>query len=312
MKKKTGILLSQAILEWVEWGKCGHYKESTVYSYNYAANKFLSEIGDKDVKDVMSTDFVQYYEKLKKAGYSDSTLLLYMMALRELWKYLYFRFYVKMDWKVIPYPRKLDKENHISIKDEEVQKIIDSIKAYTHVYGSLGYLRDTLIVLLLDNTGMRISELVSLNIDDIILEDKRAIVTTRKNRRLRNVFWDNKTQDVLITYLHERARVAEDSALFISFANKKDPYTRLSVRSVQRLVKKYKDKAGIERKITPHSFRHGFGTRAVSNGIEISHLQKLMGHSNPASTFVYTQLDHTKLRKEYDRVFREKKDLSTG
>ncbi len=153
-------------------------------------------------------------------------------------------------------------------------------------------LRDTAMLELLFSTGLRVSELCSLNRDLDLTRDQFSI--RGKGEKVRVVFLSAEAKACIKGYLDKRGDV--DQALFIQYgrasalASSGKESLRLTPRSVERLVKRYATKAGITRKVTPHVIRHSFATDLLENGADLRSVQALLGHSNIATTQVYTHV----------------------
>ena len=162
----------------------------------------------------------------------------------------------------------------------------------------LAELRDRASLELFFSTGLRVSELCSLNRDLDLTRDEFSI--RGKGEKIRVVFLSSEAKACIKAYLDKRGDVEE--ALFIQMGknskNAKD--LRLTPRSVERLVKKYSTKAGITRKVTPHVIRHSFATDLLQNGADLRSVQALLGHANITTTQVYTHLTDKALREIHD------------
>jgi site-specific recombinase XerD len=156
-------------------------------------------------------------------------------------------------------------------------------------------LRDRAILELLFSTGLRISELCNLSIDDVDLSRDEFSVRG-KGDKIRVVFLSDNAKDAIKTYLLSRKDM--DDALFVQYGkNSKDAVRlRLSPRAVQRMLKVYAAKAGITRKVTPHVIRHSFATDLLSNGADLRSVQALLGHANIGTTQIYTHVTDKHLR----------------
>jgi site-specific recombinase XerD len=154
--------------------------------------------------------------------------------------------------------------------------------------------RDKAIVELLFSTGLRISELTGLSIDDVELTQKELFVRG-KSDQVRTVLLSAAAKRYLNKYLQKRNDL--NDALFIRYGRKANDGgdLRLSARAVQRLLKKYAAQAGITRKVTPHIIRHSFATDLLQNGADLRSVQVLLGHSSIATTQVYTNVTHAQL-----------------
>lgn len=160
---------------------------------------------------------------------------------------------------------------------------------------ALASLRDKAIMELLFSTGLRVSELCSLDRDIDLSRDEFSI--RGKGEKVRVVFLSPTAKKATKEYLDKRGDI--DDALFVQMGknakNSKD--RRLTPRSVERIVKHYATKAGITRKVTPHVIRHSFATDLLENGADLRSVQALLGHSNISTTQVYTHITDKHLRE---------------
>jgi site-specific recombinase XerD len=156
-------------------------------------------------------------------------------------------------------------------------------------------LRDRAILELLFSTGLRISELCGLSIDDVDLSREEFSVRG-KGEKVRVVFLSDAAKDAIRTYIASRKDM--DEALFVQYGKnaRSAQDLRLSPRAVQRMLKTYAAKAGITRKVTPHVIRHSFATDLLSNGADLRSVQALLGHANIGTTQIYTHVTDKHLR----------------
>jgi site-specific recombinase XerD len=163
----------------------------------------------------------------------------------------------------------------------------------------LSELRDRAILELFFSTGLRVSELCSLNRDLDLTRDEFSI--RGKGEKVRVVFLSPAAKRCIKEYLDKRGDV--DEALFVQYgkASKNSKDLRLTPRSVERLVKKYSTKAGITRKVTPHVIRHSFATDLLQNGADLRSVQALLGHANITTTQVYTHVTDSHLREVHKK-----------
>jgi len=159
----------------------------------------------------------------------------------------------------------------------------------------LSALRDRAILELLFSTGLRVSELCSLNSDIDLSRDEFSV--RGKGDKVRVVFLSQSAKKAVGEYLKKRGDMGE--ALFIGYgrAGKSKEAPRLTPRSVERIVKRYAIKAGITRKVTPHIIRHSFATDLLEGGADLRSVQALLGHANIATTQVYTHVTDKHLRE---------------
>jgi len=228
--------------------------------------------------------------KKKTQGY-------HIIALRALLRWL-----VKNDQKVLP-PEKLDlpKMEDRSIRflsSQQVRKLLDQ-PTISKIIG----LRDKAIMETLFSTGLRVSELTNLNRDQIDLK-ARELGVIGKGGRARVVFLSKRAVSWLGRYL--AARDDHYRPLFIRYSGKKDitntdEEMRLSPRSVQRAVEKYRKKARIPIEVTPHVLRHSFATDLLFQGADLRSVQELLGHKNIATTQIYTHITNKRLRETHEK-----------
>lgn len=163
-------------------------------------------------------------------------------------------------------------------------------------------LRDKVILETLFSTGMRVSELATLNKDHIDLK-RREFSVVGKRRKVRLVFISDRAADVLDKYL--KSRGDHFKPLFIRYGGKKptpetsDEEMRLSVRSIQSIVEKYARQCGFSINVTPHVLRHTYATDLLLAGADLRSVQELLGHSDVSTTQIYTQVTNPRLREVY-------------
>ncbi|MDD2766819.1 MAG: tyrosine-type recombinase/integrase [Candidatus Moranbacteria bacterium] len=189
---------------------------------------------------------------------------------------------------------------------EEVERLISASDG-VHVKS----LRDKAILELLFSSGLRVSELVSLDRDHVNL-DKEEFSVRGKGGKIRIVFISPDAKDALRKYLEKRVDV--DPALFVAYQkpglqNRKSAEresNRLTVRSIERLVKYYAKKAGIIKDVHPHTLRHSFATDLLRNGADIRSVQSMLGHASITTTQIYTHVTNEHL-KEVHQAFHAKR-----
>ena len=188
----------------------------------------------------------------------------------------------------------------VFLEENELERLLgapdgDSFKA----------LRDRGILELLFSTGLRVSELCALNRDSLNLKSGEFSVRG-KGDKVRLVFLSDTAKEAIKNYLEKREDA--DEALFTRQTKNptKEDNLRLTTRSVERLVKHYAAKAGLSKKVTPHSLRHSFATDLLMNGADIRSVQALLGHSNITTTQIYTHITDKQLR-EVHQAFHGKK-----
>lgn len=182
------------------------------------------------------------------------------------------------------------------LSEDEVKRLLDEASKE----GTPESKRDATILELLYATGLRVSELVSLNVQDIDLQES-YVRCWGKGSRERIAYLYPKALAELKEYL-AGARLAlvggrkNEHALFVNHRGE-----RLTRQWVWNILKTYSKKAGIDERITPHTLRHSFATHLLQNGASLRHVQELLGHSSISTTQVYTHLTDNHLRQEYEK-----------
>lgn len=221
----------------------------------------------------------------------------YIIALRNFLKYL-----IKRDLRVLT-PEKIELPK-IPSRQIDVLEYDDLERLLSAPEGNdLKTLRDKAILETLFSTGLRLSELCSL---DRYLDLKRGEISVRgKGDKLRIVFLSERAKLAIQNYLNKR--VDTDSALFVSLRKRKkgqgvEVIGRITPRTVQRIVDYWARKAGISKRVHPHQLRHSFATDLLMNGADLRSVQELLGHSQISTTQIYTHLTNKEL-KEIHKAF---------
>ncbi|MDA0803426.1 MAG: tyrosine recombinase XerC [Planctomycetota bacterium] len=179
---------------------------------------------------------------------------------------------------------------------------VDQVEALLHAPegGDTLGLRDRAILETMYSTGVRVSEVVALNMGDLQLQERQLRVRG-KGKRERIVPLGNQAAEALQVYIArlevDRGAPTPDAPLFVN-----KHATRLSSRSVRRKVSKYLKIAGLDPAISPHTIRHSFATHLLNNGADLRAVQELLGHQSLSSTQVYTHLTTGRMREAYDRA----------
>lgn len=220
----------------------------------------------------------------------------YIIALRS-----FLRFLIKNDYKTLE-PSKIDlpKTESRSLKfleREQVERLVTSVDTSKEEG-----IRDRAILELLFSTGLRVSELVKLNHDQINLE-RREFGVIGKGGKARIVFVSERAVQWIQMYLQERKDGFKP--LFIRYSGKVSEEEggekmRLTVRSIERIVKKYVQVARIPVDATVHTLRHSFATDLLTNGADIRSVQEMLGHKNIATTQIYTHVTNKQLREVHE------------
>ncbi|MBS3816761.1 MAG: tyrosine-type recombinase/integrase [Candidatus Thermoplasmatota archaeon] len=169
------------------------------------------------------------------------------------------------------------------LKEDEVRKLLNAPERQKT--------RDRLILRILYRCGLRVSELTSLRIEDIDVEEGMITVRGGKGDKDRVVPIDDDTLDLIQLYKDD----AEEGVLILSQRN--EP---LSTRQVERIVKKYADKTDIKKNVYPHMLRHSFAVHCLKSGMNLRSVQKMLGHSSLTTTQIYLDLTGEDVKKDYE------------
>lgn len=284
----------------------------TVRMYSYYIEFFRDyllkthAVEDYDVEKINEEDIRKFrlyisheYKNPHKGDLKRQTQNYFLVALRSM-----FRFLIKQKKKVLsPEMIELGKRRDRNVKflmPEELERLFNAV----NTKGPMG-LRDRTILEVLFSTGLRVSELVSLNRDQINLETGEFGVIG-KGGKARVVFISRAAKDWLQQYFAKRRDPYRP--LFIRYSGPKDKEDgltdnklRLSVRSVERMIDKYRLKAAIPFRIGPHVLRHSYATDLLSHGADLRSVQEMLGHKNISTTQIYTHVTNTQLRQIHEK-----------
>ena len=294
MKKKIIKDLLQLIEDFIAYLiSYRNLSKFTVRNYKNDLKSFKDFINlDNNIllKDIDKSLIRKYVHYLNTKDYKRSSINRKLSVLRSLFNYVS----TNSDFDEITVPMisksKIQKKLPSIISIEQTDRLISSIDV-TNLLG----VRDRALIETLYTTGMRVSEISSLNIDDII--DKNKIKLMGKGAKPRVVFMSDTARtwiDQYIKLCSKKFKNLQNNALFLNRFG-----TRLSVRSIQNLVKKYGYKSGIGVSLHPHLLRHTFATHMLSNGADLRTVQALLGHSKVSTTQIYTHVANSDMKKSY-------------
>ena len=298
--------LKNDFLEYLEIEK--NRSSKTIENYNHYLTRFLS-FDKVSSANQISEDLIRKFriylnrltdnhgEPLKKI-----TQNYHIIAIRSFLRYL-----SKREIKSVS-PEKIElgkqEDRHIDFLDQdELNRILASPKG-----DDLPNLRDKAILETLFSTGLRVSELCSLETDKVDL-NRGEISIKGKGSKIRLVFLSDDAQKSINNFLKKRTDT--DPALFIRIpknqAFSKHENLGLTPRSVQRIIKKHATRAGIVgKKVSPHSLRHSMATDLLRNGADIRSVQAILGHSSVTTTQIYTHVTDSRLKEVHEKYHKKK------
>jgi integrase/recombinase XerC len=238
-----------------------------------------------------------YLSLLNEKQYSKATIARKLATLRSFYKFLVKRNHVSSNPVVSIRTPKQEKKLPRFLEYEEVKKLLSTPPVNTWLGA-----RDRAILETLYSTGIRVSELVALNMDDI--DFLGEVVHVRgKGKKERITPIGSSALQVIQHYMEYRNKRAQSNGNFDSkvlFVNKHG--RRLSTRSVRRKMDKYLKMSGLDPDISPHTLRHSFATHMLNNGADLRSVQELLGHQSLSTTQIYTHLTTTRLKEVYDNA----------
>ena len=240
----------------------------------------LTNMEDKPIDELSLYDIRCWSEELRKRR-SINTIRVYIIRLRAVLAYLNIRDIPCLDARLVPVPQR-EATVPTFLSEEEVSAMID------HSYS----LRNAFVISLIYSSGIRLSELIRLNRDQI--RDRRFTVIGKGNKP-RLCFIDQRTELLMRKYL--RSRSDHDSALVVSEEFKH----RMTATNIQLLVRNSATRAGIYKKVTPHTLRHSFATNFLKNNGNMRYLSDLLGHSSMETTMMYAHVVNNDLQNAYEK-----------
>lgn len=289
--------LKRQFLEYLEIEKGRSLK--TVSNYERYLDRFLGFTQVKQPKDIDDEVVRKYRLWLNRqpgivAELKKNTQNYHLIALRTFLKYLERRNLASLGAGRIELAKTPARELDL-ITSEDLQRLLAAPKGKEEKE-----LRDKAILELFFSTGLRVSELCSLDRDSVNLS-KDEFSVRGKGEKVRLVFLSDQARAAIKEYLAKRKDMEE--ALFV---NVRTDSNRLTPRSIERIIKHYAVKAGISKKVTPHTIRHSFATDLLQNGADIRSVQVMLGHSNIATTQIYTHVTDKHLRDIHKHYHRRK------
>ena len=264
------------------------YKRDIIQFQEYLDNERLnySKLGQQEIKE--------YIEYLKKIGKKTSTISRNLASIRSFYQFELRSKKVKKDPTEGMQSPKIEKKAPSILSSAEVELLLEQPSDV-----DLKGIRDKAMLEFAYATGMRVTEIISLNIGDVNFENAYVVCSTGSKKR--NIPLGNLSLKALEEYVKNARPIMikkeTEKALFVNVNGK-----RLTRQGFWKIVKFYKEQAHISKDITPHVLRHSFATHLLQNGAEIKAVQSMLGHSDLSSTQVYMQFQKENLKDIYNKA----------
>ena len=269
---------------------------NTLQSYNRDINQYKSYLEKNRINYVKVTNeqINTYMEHLQEIGKKTSTISRNLASIRSLYQYLIRIKKIKHDPTESISSPKVEKRVPSVLTAQEIELLLEQPKDV-----DLKGTRDKAMLEVAYATGMRVTEIISLDVDDVHIAE--GYVVCRNGEKTRNIPLGSLSIKALKDYIQEARPIMikreEEKSLFVNVNGK-----RLTRKGFWKIVKFYKEQAHITKEITPHILRHSFATHLLQNGADLKAIQSMLGHSDISSTQLYMQFQDNGLKNVYKKA----------
>ena len=270
--------------------------DNTLQSYRRDINQYENYLNEKNINylKVSEDEITDYFKGLKKEWKKTSTISRNLATIRSFYQFLVRTKKVKADpTKNIQSP-KIEKRVPSVLSSEEVELLLEQPKDV-----DLKGTRDKAMLEFAYATGMKVTEIIDLNIDDIDFEN--STVKCEAGKKSRIIPLGSLAEKALKEYVQDARPILikdeNNKSLFVNMNG-----SRLTRQGFWKIVKYYKEKAHIDKDITPHVLRHSFATHLLQNGADLKSIQAMLGHSDISSTQIYAQFETQELQNIYKKA----------
>ncbi|MBE0449583.1 MAG: site-specific tyrosine recombinase XerD [Clostridia bacterium] len=269
---------------------------NTLQSYKRDLKYFGIYLRNQNVEhyhDVSNIDLLKYVIHLKKEGKANATLSRNIATIRTFYSFLSNKGYIMHNPSLELESPKAEKKMPAVLTLQEVEHLISKPDTRT----SIGK-RDKAMIELLYATGIRVTELISLNLSDI--NTAMGYIRCKGTSKSRVIPLGSMASKAVDIYLKDgRTQLINeaDEALFVNYYGK-----RITRQGFWKVVKRYSEEAGIDKNIAPHTLRHSFALHLVQNGADLKAVQEMMGHSDVTTTQIYLEMSNSKIKDVYEKA----------
>jgi integrase/recombinase XerC len=298
MTKRSATIVEKAIARFIRSLQERNASPHTIKAYRTDLAQFAEYVGPQSWRDIDHVLIRGYLANLYERGLSKTSVARALAALRSLYKWLAKEGEVEQNPAALVATPKLPKKLPRVPTIEEVNTVLDSAMPDCSAFNE----RDQVILELLYGCGIRNSELIGINLDDIRWSNE-VVLVRGKGRKERYVPFGDSAKAAVQAYLPARQRVlgetgrSSERALLINLRG-----ARLTTRSVGRIVKRIAVARGLSPDVHPHTLRHAFGTHMLEEGADLRAIQEMLGHERLSTTQRYTQLTVKHVMEVYDKT----------
>lgn len=268
------------------------YSNNTIESYKTDLDKFLEYNKGKTISDISNNDLKNYVKWLKENKLNEKSISRNISCLRSFYKFLVIEKYTKNNIADSVYLPKIKKMLPTTLTEEEVTNLLDVDLTDCFSY------RNKAMLEVMYATGMRVSELVNLKLNDIDLSQD-IIRVFGKGSKDRIVPIGDYAKEYLTIYLKEyRSFMLKKYNNDYVFLNNHG--SKMTRQGFFKIIKKLASEKGIKKELSPHTIRHSFASHLLKYGADLRTIQELLGHSDISTTQIYTHLTNEELRKNYE------------
>ena len=269
---------------------------NTVSSYMRDIHQFAAAMEEKgvDLTDAVTEDVAEYTTSLTRQGKSPATVTRSVASIKSFYQYLMSQGAVDQNPAKGVTPAKVERKLPQVLTGKEVELFLEQPEC-TDLKGY----RDRAMLELLYATGIRVSELIDLDVDDLNLPG--SVLKCYSKGRERVIPLYPAAVRALSEYVHnirpQLVDSVDETALFVNMSGE-----RMSRQGFWKLIKYYQEKAGIQKDITPHTLRHSFAAHLLENGADLRSIQEMLGHADISSTQIYSKLLNQKIKDVYKKA----------
>lgn len=264
---------------------------NTSKSYSSDIKQFINYISEqeKDIKNITPIQIKSFLAYLSMKNISKKSITRKLSSIKSFFDFLIRKGDIDINPTINILSPKVGKSLPSVLTLSEFNRLVDSIQGK-----NFATKRDRAMIEMLYASGIRSEELLSLTDKDIHLRDREAKVLGKGGIE-RIVFFNEQTLEALLDYIpFKRSKFPNAQFLFLNRFGR-----RLSTRFLRNIVTSYSEKAGIEKEVSPHTFRHSFATSLLDKGVGLRSIQEMLGHKSISSTQIYTHISKSELRKCY-------------